>query len=197
MKYVVRIVAVLVPIVVAAAPVHATPTLSVDSQSVSVDLGTSSATFHIQFNRAPDFFSVDGMGHQTDAFQYFISDGVTSDPFAPYDNTSVVIRGSEIHSNGGLIPIRAYSPPSADPAAEGFGAILESDSFTLNGADLTFKTSLSALGALDGKFQYSLEAYQDGVLTYVSPVVPEPSTSVLGLIGIALGAAAYRFRRKA
>src|SRR5688572_3943146 len=70
------------------------------SESVTVDQIAQEATFELEFDTVPDFFTVDAFGRPADSFQYFLF--YEGDPFQPDPETDVIIRGDEIHIAGDI-----------------------------------------------------------------------------------------------
>lgn len=69
----------------------------------------------MQFNRLPDFFTVDALERQADSFQYYI--GFQSFPL----NFESLVRGEEIHVAG---DIRVRAPiGDGGPGSGGWGPI--------------------------------------------------------------------------
>jgi hypothetical protein len=134
------------------------------SQSAVFSPRTGDVTFRIVFNQLPDF-STDPSGQQTDAFQYFI----VGNPSLPYPSNYVsIIRGGEIYSTTGLIPIRNAVPPdSSDPNSGGWGTIRGEVPYTLNGTRLTFVAPLSLISnSTDASsIDFRLETYAYGDVT--------------------------------
>src|SRR5688572_25716225 len=70
-----------------------------DIRSYSFGLVGGQYDFHLAFNRAPDFFTVDQFGRQADSFQFNIN--ITSElPFHWVFDTDVLVRGGEIYLGG-------------------------------------------------------------------------------------------------
>lgn len=70
--------------------------LLVESESAVVNLDAKEVLFTIDFNRVPDFFTLDQVGRQADSFQYFIDPSGELPIFRPpsaYSNLSSIIRG--------------------------------------------------------------------------------------------------------
>src|SRR5205085_12693621 len=104
--------------------------LLIVSNSVDVDADKQTATFTIDFDRAPDF-SASGSG-QVDAFQYEVDSKTSS--FAndiTFDDISSVIRGSEIWEGKGL-PIRTRDGDGGENSG-GWGPVREFVPFTIEG----------------------------------------------------------------
>jgi hypothetical protein len=137
--------------------------LQINSQSVVVNSDSQEALFTLEFNEAPDFFSVDNVGRQADSFQYFIdADGrlpvFSGSPY--FSQLETIIRGEEIHIAGDIRVRNVFGEGGLNSG--GWGAIRGSVPFTLDGTVLKFSTPLSLLGDSDGQFSYRLEAYEFG-----------------------------------
>src|SRR5206468_8170319 len=73
------------------------------SESAKYDAASGEVKVRIVLNQQPDFFTTDLYGRQADSFQYFI----VGDAGLPYpSNYDSIIRGGEIQTNSGLLPIR-------------------------------------------------------------------------------------------
>ncbi|MHC5597978.1 MAG: hypothetical protein ACYTXC_18915 [Nostoc sp.] len=182
--------------------------LFAESESAVVNLDTKEVLFSINFNRAPDFFTLDEGGRQADSFQYFIDPSGELPIFRPpsaYSNLSSIIRGGEIHV-GGDIPIRdVFSVGPSEPNSGGWGNIRGSVPYKLNGTFLQFSAPLQFIGDSDGLFSYRLESYEFGswngitnenkstIATATS--VPEPNFA-LGALTFAALSVGLRHKRK-
>ncbi|MFN8491658.1 MAG: hypothetical protein U0350_28930 [Caldilineaceae bacterium] len=134
------------------------------SESAIFDPVTQAVLFTIEFNQAPDFFTVDAFGRQKNSFQYYI----VGAPNLPYPaNFDAIIRGEEIHITSDAIRIRNSAPSVPDTGAGGWGAVRGVIPFSLKGNVLTFSVPLHLISdhSLDGAFAYQLESYQFGSLT--------------------------------
>jgi hypothetical protein len=152
------------------------------SHEVSVDHAMQSATFTLEFNRAPDFAA--------DAFQYEIDADTSSlDNSIGWSDIDTVIRGGEIAQGNGL-PVRDREGDGG-PNSGGWGPVRALLPFELDGTILTFSSGLTAIGDTDGRFRYRLFTAQDGALTgqSVTNVIPLPTAlwsgvAMLGGLGI-------------
>ena len=155
------------------------------SQSAVFNPASQEVQFTIEFNQAPDFFTVDAFGRPENSFQYFI----VGNPKLPYpQNYDSIIRGDEIHVTMDTIRVRNSFPPNyADPNSGGWGSIRGSVPFILNDNILTFSTPLDLISnhSIDGNFNFRLDTYVFGSTTesvISQSIVAEPSS--LMLIGI-------------
>jgi hypothetical protein len=173
--------------------------LKVVAQAVRYDTSALVVHFELEFNRPPDFFTLDPAGRQADSWQIGLDTipgnngmGGTS----PYI-WETIIRGEEIHI-GNNIRIRDHIlGPSLEPTSGGWGPIAASVPYTLSGTTQTFSAPFSALNTTTGQFRYQLELYHYGDV--LSPVirrdsVPVPAPAVTAVLGLA-GLVASRRRR--
>jgi len=209
--------AILVLGLAALAPAHAqTPApIAAVHYGSTVDLGTGMAHFALQFDRAPDLFTVDAVSRQADTFQFW-TDTVAADPIASTDagvagagplGTQAVLTAVDIPSTGKLTYIWPQDPGYTGPRDSGGWGIVEAQgAYVLSGDTVTFDVPLSLLRAPDGKFYYGFETYQYGAWAgvdyfgeagkdYWVTCVPEPSQALLLLAGLAALAAGLRRRR--
>src|SRR5690348_16945239 len=80
--------------------------LEIVNQSVRIDAGQGSAGFELQFNRKPDFYSIDSFGRPADSFQVEVNPdwaGDAKDLQLGFGQFRDVIRGDEIHTSGQLL----------------------------------------------------------------------------------------------
>jgi hypothetical protein len=129
--------------------------LVVVSESVVVDAATEQVTFTMEFNRPPDFSTVDEYGRRADSFQYYI----LGDSSLPYpENYDAIIRGDELDLRRGVLPIRSATPADPDPVSGGWGAVRAEVPYVLDGTVLTFSASLGAISehSPGGHFSYEL-----------------------------------------
>ncbi len=160
------------------------------SDSASFDPLTRKVQFTIEFNQAPNFFTVDSVGRQANSFQYYI----VGDPGLPYPGKyDSIIRGEEIHASIDTLRIRNSMPSDPDPIAGGWGAVRGSVPFNVSGNTLTFSTPLSLISdhSLNGNFAYRLESSVFGgdpfqFVESQSTVAAEPDTAILMAMGMAL-----------
>lgn len=159
--------------------------ISIVSQGVSVDRADQTVTFNLDLSATPNFANVDSLGRPRDAFQYEIVPNTRSN-IESFDFSAIraVIRGTEIGA-GKLIPIRdGFEHGSdADPASGGWGKVLGSVPFKLNGSDLTFTTPFSLLGTTGGAFAYRVFTTEFGATVSQSDGVsiPLPSAFFAGV----------------
>lgn len=180
--------------------------LFIESESAVVNIDTKEVLFTIDFNRVPDFFSVDEFGRQADSFQYFINiDGkfpVFSETSPFYASLETIIRGEEINV-GGDVRIRNVFPiGSEEPNSGGWGNIRGSVPYTLDGTVLKFSAPLQLVGDSDGLFSYALELYEFGAWNGITnenkstfTSVPEPNF-VLGALSCGVLSVGLRLKRK-
>jgi hypothetical protein len=148
------------------------------SERAEVDLESRVATFAVTFDAAPDFFTLDEFGRTADSFQYEIDDDWRAPAGLPVEGLDVVIRGDEIHIADALRVRDAAvdREPDPDPAAGGWGRVLDEVPFALGGNELRFAVPLAAIGDDDGAFAYRLFTTEFGATTseVESRVLPIP-----------------------
>jgi hypothetical protein len=146
-----------------------------DNIFVNIDSGTS--TFTLEFNKTPDFFTVDEFGRQANAFQYYIyGDQSLSYP----NNYDAIIRGGEMHLSDDTLRIRKAAPPSNDAGSGGWGAIIAEVPWSLDGSKLSFTVNTFLLTSFvtdKGVFKYDLMTTEWGGMT--SHISGKFSTSAL------------------
>jgi hypothetical protein len=154
--------------------------LFVESDSAVVNLDAKEVLFTINFNRVPDFFTVDEFDRQADSFQYFVNAEVGSD--YSYEALESIIRGEEIHVGGDVRIRDVFSVGSVEPNSGGWGKIRGSVPYTLNGTILKFSAPLQLIRDSDGLFSYQLELYEFGAWNTIRNYnnstiasVPEPN----------------------
>ena len=169
--------------------------LALLQQSVDVNAAAQTATFSLSFDHAPNFASLDAAGHPVDSFQVEV-DGTWRPGQQPLQELTAIIRGDEIHFDGTL-PIRAASPPVADPHAGGWGAIVDSIPVKTSGKQVEFTAPLADLGATSGVFAYRAFTMADGQITAAAEAstVPLPEALTAGACGLVLVGALVRPRR--
>ena len=136
--------------------------------SAAVDAQRKRASFALEFDKAPDFYTLDSVGRVADSFQYEIDpDGPASADF-PVNDVDAVVRGDEIHATDAL-RVRGgfHDAPDPDPLAGGWGPVRTTVPFNLDGRHLTFEVPLDALGdgAADGIFSYRVFTTDFGLTT--------------------------------
>jgi hypothetical protein len=177
--------------------------------SSTIDTLNEEATFSIEFNRAPDFFTLDGFGRQADSFQYYIDVDATVGTVGEIRFIAgIIVRGGEIHLEGD-IRVRDREGDGGVNSG-GWGPIRGSVPFQLTGNILTFTSPWTLIND-DGVFSYALLLTEYGGLTdfvfglsgesypAVPPPPPPPPVPIPGavwLFGSALGLLAW-MRRKA
>jgi hypothetical protein len=140
--------------------------------------------FRIVFSQPPDFFTVDTNGRQAIDFQYYTPESL--------------IRGPEIYITRTTIRIRSYGPPDPDPAAGGWGPVIATVPFILNGDTVTFSAPFDLFSSSPiFKYQFQVDVFGVDKEFITGSTAPEPSTWVMTLLGFAgLGYASYRKSRK-
>jgi len=191
-------------------------TIAPRSYSTTIDRPTATATFSIQFDRAPDLFTVDTAGRQADSFQFW-TDSNAPDPVGrayaglfgelPPD-TQAVITAVEIPRLNQLEivwvkPLTWEGPRSSG----GWGSVEQHVAYTLTDDHLlSFTMPLSFLRDTDGDFYYAFETYDYGSWggqtfsgirgeRYEVPPVPDPACATLLVVGAATLLAWQRRRR--
>lgn len=176
-------------------------TLNVISESAVINQDNNEVLFTINFNRTPNFLLTDEFGRQADSFQYFIEANGESPIPLNYSELDAVVRGEEIHVAGN-IRFRKALPSSSDPNAGGWGDILGSVPYTLNGNTVSFSAPPQLFGDLDGFFSYGLQWTEFGTSrgfienkSVLSKEVHEP-TSMLGVLTFAALSASFLIKQK-
>ncbi|MEH2242924.1 PEP-CTERM sorting domain-containing protein [Nostoc sp.] len=178
--------------------------LLVESESAVVNLDAKEVLFTINFNKVPDFLTVDQVGRQADSFQYFIdADGklpvFRGSPY--YSELESIIRGEEIHVAGDVRIRDVVSIGASEPNSGGWGKIRGSVPYSLDGTVLKFSAPLEFIGDSDGLFSYQLESYEFGGITdslenkSIIASVPEPASALGALTFGALGVGLRRKRK--
>lgn len=148
-------------------------------------------TFEIEYNRVPDFHSVNAFGDQADSFQIHLdtrpgNTGMGGTSPLPWET---IVRGEEIHSFG-KIPVRDHvHGPSSQPGSGGWGPIVTLLDFNQAGNRLTFEASFDVLNTPDGRFNYELDLYEYGAwtgTTYIGTSVPGPASAWVVVAAAAL-----------
>lgn len=127
---------------------------------------TRQTTFTITFNQPPDFFTTNELAQPANAFQYFYDAEPTDDEIGFAGEDVVIVRGAEVRVDNN-IPIRDSLNETGEefPNAEGWGEVLGTADFQLDGATISFTTSWDILGESDGVFGYRLFALEQAELT--------------------------------
>lgn len=151
--------------VAGASPTPAQSALRVVSRSVTVRGDPHAIRFEVVFDRAPDFHSVDSEGRQADSFQFHLdvlpgSGGMHGQSPYPWE---CIVRGEEIHGTGRILIRDHVRGPSEEPSSGGWGPVVGSVAYTLDGAHQQFDIPFSLLGTTTGEINYSLAVYQHGV----------------------------------
>ena len=168
-------------------------------QSATVDKNAGTATFRLSFDRLPRFFLPDGGSEQLDAFQIEVdADKNTFEQPIQFDEIDAVVRGAEIFAGGGGIPIRAREGGDGGGASGGWGEVRAVVPFELNGATLTFTTTLDALGDVDGRFRYRLITIEEGGVTSEvnAAIIPLPAALWTGMMLLGGAGALHKLRKR-
>src|SRR4051812_20686577 len=172
----------------------------IERETVGAARTRQQAHFELQFNRAPDFDTLDSTGHPRDSFQFFINpDWKRGDRDLRLDIGQFrdVVRGEEIHVAGRL-PVRDGTPTDAfGPAAGGWGKSLGAVPIEQDGRTVDFQIPFHMLRETDGDFSYALISTDNGVETssFTGTTVPLPAGAWTGLATLAAGAAWIGGRR--
>jgi len=138
--------------------------LSVLSSSAQIDRTANVVRFEILYNRVPDFFTLDPGGRQADSFQINLDilrgcHGMGGSSPYPWET---IIRGEEIHMAGD-IPIRDHiNGPSSSPWSGGWGPILGSVPYSMDGTLQRFEAPFSMLNYSSGNILFTLEIFRFG-----------------------------------
>jgi len=167
-------------------PLADSPPLEIVNSSVVLSPAEQTATFDLQFNQPPDFYTLDSAGRPHDSFQYFINpnwSGNTRDLELSYGQFCDVVRGDEIHTSGMLLIRDATIPARPDSTSGGWGPVIAAVPFDAKAGNLTFTATFNDLRAPKGTFSY--EAYTTHFGATVSTVqgwaVPLPPAAWTGL----------------
>lgn len=179
--------------------------LLVESESAVVNLNAKEVLFTTDFNRVPDFLTVDEFDRQADSFQYFIDKDEELPIFGTspaYSNLESIIRGEEIHIAGDVRIRDVFSVGPSEPNSGGWGKIRGSVPYSLDGTVLKFSAPLQFIGDSDGLFSYRLELYEFGAWNGITnenkatiASVPEPNFA-LGALTFAALSVGLRQKRK-
>lgn len=143
---------------------------TVNSVTVTQDLGAGTAAFQMIWNTAPDFFTSIGNA-PADSFQFYVGD---SPPFIGI--TQSIIRGDEIRFTNSIV-IRNSYPYTNDFGGGGWGAVRGSVPYSLNGNVLDFIVPFLLLGSSDRYDFFYWEVYNFGSMVQHSALsnVPLPA----------------------
>lgn len=171
-------------LVASLSPAHAQVPLAPESFDSFVDLHARTITFDVQFNRSPDFFTLDSVGRPADTVVYYFDNRPGVNAYftffggPPPGGVQSRIWTLDVPSDG-MLSVMGPQP----------GAV----PYTLEGADLSFTVPFQMLGEEDGRFSYRFELFEYGGWTGATyGPVPEPSTTALGGLGLMILAIARR-----
>lgn len=176
--------------------------LDVVSHAVRYDSAAQTVLFEIEFNRKPDFFTLDAGGRQADSWQINMDTVQGINGFggnSPYI-WETIARGEEIHTADKVRIRNHILGPSPEPISGGWGPVAGSYSYSMVGARQAFTIPYSALNTTTGAFRFELECYQFGVIQphvirgNSVPMVPAPAASGMLIPG---GMVLFRRRRAA
>jgi len=173
-----------VSLITSFSPAQGQVTLEALSYDSFVNLGARTITFELLLNRPPDFFTLDSVGRQADAFAYYfdtrpgVNALLTFFGDGPPGGVQSRIWTLDIPSSG-MLSVMGPQPGTVP--------------YTLNGSDLSFTVPFQMLGEEDGQFSYRFELYEYGAWTGVTyGPVPEPSTMALSALGLMISTIALR-----
>jgi len=167
---------------------------TVVNDHIYVDTESGISTFTVEFNKTPDFFTLDFANRQANSFQYYIY----GDESLGYPgNFSSIIRGGEIHASVDTLRIREATPSSGDEGSGGWGIVIAEVPWLLNNRTLSFSVNTSLLSSFlneDGVFKYDLltteyggsNSFIQGKYASISPTspVPLPVPALLFITGL-------------
>lgn len=111
--------------------------------------------FSVTFSAEPDLFTIDQVGREKDAIQYWINWGLfPNDPYHTLFESDVVIAVRELRTLG-QIPVRDRTGPG-EPGPGGWGPIRGLVPYTLVGPTIRFEVPAAMLGDDDGVVSYYL-----------------------------------------
>jgi hypothetical protein len=145
--------------------------------------------FSIEFNRAPDFFTLDPLGNQQDAFQLLLDTQPGGRGFMPWES---IIRGSEIHVEGDVRVRDATLPPGPrDSDGGGWGPVVDTLPYMLEGSKIQFIAPFESISTEDDLFTYDMLTANYGAMSWFAADVPSgPQAGVVdGAVVVPLPAA--------
>ncbi|MFM9995237.1 MAG: hypothetical protein ACKVU4_05490 [Phycisphaerales bacterium] len=169
------------------------------SHAATYDEGTRCVLFEIEFNREPDFHTIDPMGNQAESFQLYLDTQPGNNGWggtSPYP-WETIVRGTEIYKEDDIRVRDHTGSPSTTPTSGGWGRVAGAVPYDLAGPALAFTVPYSVLGTTTGAFAYQLEVYRFGQwngLLYSGQSAPIPSPPWASVLGLAAFAAARRRR---
>ncbi len=144
--------------------------LTVLGEAVVVDVQSRRAIFTIAFSAPPDFLTVDENGRQRDEFQYLI-DANAAARFGEFEFANwseAVIRGGEVHVGGDIRVRDPRAEDPGDPTSGGWGPLVGSVPYLLDGSVLTFAVPLHLLKEWDGQLTYLLQTVRYGAQSFIT-----------------------------
>lgn len=102
---------------------------------------TDSFRFRLEFNRPPDFFTVDARGRQRHSFQFLINSPADVYP----RRFETVVRGGEIYQSVDELRVRDAEGDDPDPISDGWGPIVDEVSYSVDYKTLSFEVSRETL----------------------------------------------------
>jgi len=163
--------------------------ITITDYRVWVDQSNDVTHFKVVFSQPPDFWTMDPLGRQANAFQFYIGNS---------RNPVMLLQSNKIPVDN-LVSVREPSPPDpSDPYSGGWGRLDKEVAYTLQGDRIDFTTALSDL-KVTYPFTYDLLACDyGGATTYIQGAisqntVPEPSTLALVIVAVLL-TACFAFR---
>ncbi|MHC5028354.1 MAG: hypothetical protein ACYTGR_16505 [Planctomycetota bacterium] len=177
-----------------ATPLHASMTsggpIDVLSHSVVHDPTLQQVIFTIEFDRAPDFFTLDDIGRQHDAFQFYVDSNPATGGPGPYAWDRIV-RGAEIHFDNDVRIRDSTLPDVPGEPSGGWGPVVDAVPYALSDTELSFSVSFESLGTTTGVFEYDFLTTHYGAASFfadglVSQPIPTPASALLLLACLSL-----------
>lgn len=162
------------------------------SHSIEPDSVAQSTKFESTFSEPPDF-TQDEFGRAARTFQWYYNPNLGRDLFD--DPDSLVFRAPE---TADLTEIRIRETQGPDePLSGGWGPIVASVPFEIDGSTVRFTVDWATLGETDSEFEYQLDTFVNGATTDSVPVAAIPlPPAVFAALPVAGAAMLKNVRRR-